>query len=450
MTRDIYWVIALAFGFILLLILYREKNRIKDDFGGVTRAFFFLGIASFIYCLQDMLWGLCYSHVINNETALFVCSSVNHVVCVVTLMFWLYFVLKYVKCNKLGLTVFLGLYGVIATAETVLVIYNIFDNVMFSVIDGKYVGGPLRFMAFISHYAAYVIMIICMLVAIFRSGFRYKEFKGKYGAVCIASGVPLFLGVLQYKYPEAPFSCMGISLSCLTLYIYAVSVDRERLTQDKNVFLQNMSHEIRTTLNSVYGFAQLLSMPDGTWTDEERKAYAKHINDSYNMLDILLNDLMVSTRYNTHNYSIEIKPMNVRVVCEDAIQALEVCRPASVELKLVSTLPEGLTIESDGRRIRQVLQNMLTNACQFVSKGVIELNVSLQDDDLVFMVTDNVPRINNKLNDKTPAELHNNRMKGLGLRLQICEVMARKLGGSMYKDIDYTKGTRYIFSIKTK
>lgn len=450
MTRDIYWVIALAFGFILLLILCREKNRIKDDFGGVTRAFFFLGIASFIYCLLDMLWGLCYSHVINSETALFVCSSVFFIVSVFTLMSWLYFVLKYVKCKKQCLTVFLGLYGAIAVAQTALVIYNIFDNVMFSVVNGEYVRGTFGPIAFISHFGVYVIMVLCMLVAIFRNGFRYKEFKGKFGAVFIASAVPLFLGLLQYKYPEAPFDSMGISLSCLTLYIYAVSVDRERLTQDKNVFLQNMSHEIRTTLNSVYGFAQLLSLPDGTWTDEERKAYAKHINNSYNMLDMLLNDLMVSTRYNTHNYSIEIKPMNVRVVCEDAIQALEICRPASVELKMVSTLPEGFTIESDGRRIRQVLQNMLTNACQFVSKGVIELNVSLQDDDLVFMVTDNVPRINNKLNYKTPAELHNNRMEGIGLRLQICEVMACKLGGSMYKDVDYTKGTRYIFSIKTK
>lgn len=450
MTRDIYWVIALAFGFILLLILYREKNRIKDDFGGVTRAFFFLGIASFIYCLQDMFWGLCYSRVINNETALFVCSSVFFIVSVYTLMSWLYFVLKYVKCKKQCLTVFLGLYGAIAVAQTALVIYNIFDHVMFSVVNGEYVRGTFRSIAFISHYGAYFIMVLCMLVAIFRDGLRYKEFKGKFGAVFIASAVPLTLGLLQYKYPEAPFDSMGISLSCLTLYIYAVSVDRERLTQDKNVFLQNMSHEIRTTLNSVYGFAQLLSLPDGTWTDEERKAYAKHINDSYNMLDMLLNDLMVSTRYNTHNYSIEIKPMNVKVVCEDAIQALEVCRPASVELKMVSTLPEGFTIESDGRRIRQMLQNMLTNACQFVSKGVIELNVSLQDDDLVFMVTVNVPRINNKLNGKTPAELHNNRMEGIGLRLQICEVMARKLGGSMYKDVDYTKGTRYIFSIKTK
>ena len=450
MTRDIYWVIALAFGFILLLILYREKNRIKDDFGGVTRAFFLLGIASFIYCLQDMFWGLCYSRVINNETALFVCSSVFFIVSVYTLMSWLYFVLKYVKCKKQCLTVFLGLYGAIAVAQTALVIYNIFDHVMFSVVNGEYVRGTFRSIAFISHYGAYFIMVLCMLVAIFRDGLRYKEFKGKFGAVFIASAVPLTLGLLQYKNPEAPFDSMGISLSCLTLYIYAVSVDRERLTQDKNVFLQNMSHEIRTTLNSVYGFAQLLSLPDGTWTDEERKAYAKHINDSYNMLDMLLNDLMVSTRYNTHNYSIEIKPMNVKVVCEDAIQALEVCRPASVELKMVSTLPEGFTIESDGRRIRQMLQNMLTNACQFVSKGVIELNVSLQDDDLVFMVTDNVPRINNKLNGKTPAELHNNRMEGLGLRLQICEVMARKLGGSMYKDVDYTKGTRYIFSIKTK
>lgn len=450
MTRDIYWVIALAFGFILLLILWREKNRIKDDLGGVTRAFFFLGIASFIYCVMDMLWGLCCSHVINNGTALFVCSSVFFIASVFTLMSWLYFVLKYVKCKKRCLTVFLGLYGAIAVAQTALVIYNIFDHVMFSVVNGEYVRGTFGSIAFIFHFGAYFIMVLCMLVAIFRNGFRYKDFKGKFGAVFIASAVPLTLGLLQYKYPEAPFDSMGISLSCLTLYIYAVSVDRERLTQDKNVFLQNMSHEIRTTLNSVYGFAQLLSLPDGTWTDEERKAYAKHINDSYNMLDMLLNDLMVSTRYDTHNYSIEIKPMNVRVVCEDAIQALEVCRPASVELKMVSTLPEDFIIESDGRRIRQVLQNMLTNACQFVSKGVIELNVSLQDDDLVFMVTDNVPRINNKLNDKTPAELHNNRMEGIGLRLQICEVMARKLGGSMYKDVDYTKGTRYIFSIKTK
>ncbi len=450
MTRDIYWVIALAFGFILLLILFREKNRIKDDFGGVTRAFFFLGIASFIYCVLDMLWGLCCSHVINNGTALFVCSTVFFIVSIFTLMSWLYFVLKYVKCKKQCLTVFLGLYGAIAGAQIALVIYNIFDHVMFSVVNGEYVRGTFRPIAFIFHFGAYVIMVLCMLVAIFRNGFRYKEFKGKFVAVFIASAVPLLLGLLQYKYPEAPFDSMGISLSCLTLYIYAVSVDRERLTQDKNVFLQNMSHEIRTTLNSVYGFAQLLSLPDGTWTDEERKAYAKHINDSYNMLDMLLNDLMVSTRYNTHNYSIEIKPMTVRVVCEDAIQALEVCRPASVELKMVSTLPEGFTIESDGRRIRQVLQNMLTNACQFVSKGVIELNVSSQDDDLVFMVTDNVPRINNKLKDKTPAERYNNRMEGIGLRLQICEVMARKLGGSMYKDVDYIKGTRYIFSIKTK
>lgn len=450
MTRDVYWVIALAFGFILLLILCREKNRIKDDFGGVTRAFFFLGIASFIYCVMDMLWGLCYYHVINNGTALFVCSTVFFIVSVFTLMSWLYFVLKYVKCKKQCLTVFLGLYGAIAVAQIALVIYNIFDHVIFSVVNGEYVRGTFRSIAFIFNFGAYVIMVLCMLVAIFRNGFRYKEFKGKFGAVLIASAVPLSLDLLQYKYPEAPFGSMGISLSCLTLYIYAVSVDRERLTQGKNVFLQNMSHEIRTTLNSVYGFAQLLSLPDGTWTDEERKAYAKHINDSYNMLDMLLNDLMVSTRYNTHNYSIEIKPMNVRVVCEDAIQALEVCRPASVELKMVSTLPEDFIIESDGRRIRQVLQNMLTNACQFVSKGVIELNVSLQDDDLVFMVTDNVPRINNKLNCKTPAELHNNRMEGIGLRLQICEVMARKLGGSMYKDVDYTKGTRYIFSIKTR
>lgn len=222
MTRDIYWVVALAFGFILLLILCREKNRIKDDFGGVTRAFFFLGIAAFIFCVMDMLWELCCSHVINNGTALFVCSTVFFIVPVFTVMSWLYFVLKYVKCKKQCLTVFLGLYGAIAVAQIALVIYNIFDHVIFSVVNGEYVIGTFRSITFIFHFGAYVIMALCMLVAIFHNGFRYKEFKGKFGAVLIASAVPLFFGLLQYKYPEAPFNSMGMSLSYLTIYICGV------------------------------------------------------------------------------------------------------------------------------------------------------------------------------------------------------------------------------------
>ena len=241
---------------------------------------------------------------------------------------------------------------------------------------------------------------------------------------------------------------MGVAMSCLILYIYVVSYEREGLQHSKELFLQNMSHEIRTSLNSVYGFAQLLSMPNGTWTDEERNAYATHIHNSYNMLDMLLNDLMVSTRYDTHKYSVKISTVNVATAVKEAIEAVDVCKPASVEVSLSSNLPESFTIQSDGRRVRQVVQNLLTNACQFINKGKINMKVSINEDKKVeISVAANVPYSQGNSFFHDVEQSLKDHKQGLGLRLRICQKMAKLLGGRVYRDIGYTDGIRYMFEL---
>lgn len=241
---------------------------------------------------------------------------------------------------------------------------------------------------------------------------------------------------------------MGVAMSCLILYIYVVSYEREGLQHSKELFLQNMSHEIRTSLNSVYGFAQLLSMPNGTWTDEERNAYATHIHNSYNMLDMLLNDLMVSTRYDTHKYSVKISTVNVATAVKEAIEAVNVCKPASVEVNLSSNLPESFTIQSDGRRVRQVVQNLLTNACQFINKGKINMKVRINEDKKVeISVAANVPYSQGNSFFHDVEQSLKDHKQGLGLRLRICQKMAKLLGGRVYRDIGYTDGIRYMFEL---
>lgn len=188
-------------------------------------------------------------------------------------------------------------------------------------------------------------------------------------------------------------------------------------------------------------------MPYGTWTEEERQNYATHIHNSYNMLDMLLNDLMVSTRYDTHKYSVKITTVDVAAAMKEAVEAVDVCKPASVDVAIQSLLPEGFTIQSDGRRIRQVIQNLLTNACQFINKGKIVMRVHSMNDKVEISVAANVPYSQGNMYFSAIEQNLKDHKQGLGLRLRICQRMAKLLGGRVYRDISYTDGIRYMFEL---
>ena len=446
MTRNMYWISAVCFAIIMLVILVKERRRHSNP-SRSDRAFFLMINFTLFNCVQDVVWGLCYSHIINNSAVFFGASIVFHVVCVANMFFWLYFILTYTKCKEPYGSILLGLDGLLVLAEIVIVALNFSEPLLFEIKDGEYVVGKYRPLTMMFQDIVCIATGFYTLIKIIRNRIHNNSYDPRHWAVFIASLVPIFLSIFQWHYPDAPLCSMGVAMSCLILYIYVVSYEREGLQHSKELFLQNMSHEIRTSLNSVYGFAQLLSMPYGTWTEEERQNYATHIHNSYNMLDMLLNDLMVSTRYDTHKYSVKITTVDVAAAMKEAVEAVDVCKPASVDVAIQSLLPEGFTIQSDGRRIRQVIQNLLTNACQFINKGKIVMRVHSMNDKVEISVAANVPYSQGNMYFSAIEQNLKDHKQGLGLRLRICQRMAKLLGGRVYRDISYTDGIRYMFEL---
>lgn len=227
--------------------------------------------------------------------------------------------------------------------------------------------------------------------------------------------------------------------------------DNIAANRTKTMFLQNMSHEIRTPLNAMFGFSQLLGLPDGSWTQQEKDQYNSYIFNSYNVLEMLIGDIIDIADSEHGNYRIEIDDVNVNAVCNNALMSVEMRVPPEVRLYFTTDLADDYIIRSDGRRIQQVLINYLTNACKHTHQGEIHMHCSQTEfpGKLTFSVTDTgtgVPADKAYIIFNRFTKL-NNFVQGSGLGLNICQMIADKLDGKVFLDKNYTGGARFVFVI---
>ena len=191
----------------------------------------------------------------------------------------------------------------------------------------------------------------------------------------------------------------------------------------------------------------LLAMPEGTWSEEERQGFGVHMRSSYDMLDMLLNDLMVATRYDTHKYSVTVTDVDLAGVVTEAVNAIRVNMPSSVEVSLSSELPEKFSVKNDGRRIRQVVLNLLTNAYQHIISGTIEVHLRQVDKVAEISVTATLPSETDKAYEHKVEKSLEDHKEGLNLRLLLCIDIARLVNSEVRRDEDYDNGIRYLFEI---
>lgn len=219
----------------------------------------------------------------------------------------------------------------------------------------------------------------------------------------------------------------------------------------KTMFVHNMSHEIRTPLNAIVGFSQLLGLPDGMLEPEEKETYNKHVINNSKLLTMLVDDILNSSDMEAGRYSIQLEDAPCNDICRATIQSVEHRTPAGVQMTFTTELADDFVINTDPRRVQQVLINFLTNACKHTKEGEINLNVSLDQDrkHISFAVTDTgcgIPEGQAEAVFERFTKL-NAFVQGTGLGLNICRKISGLLGGRVYLDTSYKKGARFVLEL---
>ena len=248
----------------------------------------------------------------------------------------------------------------------------------------------------------------------------------------------------------------GLAFSFLHIRRLKRANEKVRLANEaKTRFVQNMSHEVRTPLNAIVGFSQLLSLPDGSFTEEEKNDFANHIVNNSKMLTMLLDDILNTSAMDAGSYRIVYEPSECKFMCEAAISSVEHRLQPGVKLNFLPESEAPCPVNTDPRRVQQILINLLTNACKHTAKGKIDLTYSTQVEPgfIQFSVTDTgtgVPADQAEAIFQRFTKL-NDFVQGTGLGLSICREIAGKMGGKVYLDTTYTEGgARFIFSIPTE
>ncbi len=206
----------------------------------------------------------------------------------------------------------------------------------------------------------------------------------------------------------------------------------------KSEFLANMSHELRTPLNSLLILARLLADNVGGNLSPKQVEFARTIHASGAELLALINDILDLAKIESGTVTLSIAHESfdgVRRYAERTFR--QVAADKSLEF-LVSVDPQlPATMETDGKRLQQVITNLLSNAFKFTSKGTVSLRVERAAEGVAFAVIDTgigIPPGEQRLIFEAvqPAVGTARReFGGTGLGLSISRERARLLGGEI-------------------
>lgn len=226
----------------------------------------------------------------------------------------------------------------------------------------------------------------------------------------------------------------------------------KRADQLKSSFLANMSHEIRTPLNAIVGFSNILA--DEDLSQEERNQYAAIINGSNNSLLRLVNDILDVSMIESDQLSFVRSECNVSELIEGLAETYSLKIKENPGVELIKNSPaEKVYIKTDGTRLQQVMTNLLDNAVKYTEKGKIEFGFTVREKELKFFVKDTGIGIKDshiiylfdrfyKVEDDTSKLF-----RGTGIGLYLSKKIVGLLGGDIWVESEYGKGSQFYFTI---
>ncbi len=231
----------------------------------------------------------------------------------------------------------------------------------------------------------------------------------------------------------------------------------ELAAETKSQFLANMSHELRTPLNAVIGITEMLR-EEAEDRQEDTEPHTRVAAAGRHLLGLIDNVLDFS-KIEANKVDITPEPIMLQEFLEDVVQtANPLAKKNTNAIELITTnLPS--IFQTDPVRLRQILLNLLANACKFTDNGNITVKVEqVEGHDvpvLQFSVTDtgigiNTEKLKSLFDEFAQADSSTTRQYGgTGLGLAISQRLCQLLGGHISVESEVGKGSTFLFKLES-
>ena len=224
-------------------------------------------------------------------------------------------------------------------------------------------------------------------------------------------------------------------------------------SQHKSQFLANMSHELRTPLNAILGYTEL--MADGAYGEPSEKMLGilKRLEANGRHLLGLINDVLDLSKIEAGQLVLELSDYCIQDIAQtvrSTLEPLAADKKLAFKLELASELPPG---RGDGRRLTQVLINLVGNAIKFTDAGEVAIKAEANNGSFCVSVRDTGPGISAADQAKLFQEFQQadnaitKKKGGTGLGLAISKRIIEMHGGKIWVESQPGQGSTFAFTL---
>ena len=227
----------------------------------------------------------------------------------------------------------------------------------------------------------------------------------------------------------------------------------EEASQHKSQFLANMSHELRTPLNAILGYTEL--MADGAYGEPSEKMLGilKRLESNGKHLLGLINDVLDLSKIEAGQLVLELSDYSVQDIAQtvrSTLEPLAADKKLGFKLELAPELPAG---HGDGRRLTQVLINLVGNAIKFTDAGEVAIKAEANNGSFHLSVRDTGPGISAADQARLFQEFQQadnaitKKKGGTGLGLAISKRIIEMHGGKIWVELQPGQGSTFAFTL---